>query len=394
MTALACVLVASALAVPQEGRPPRLGKPTRPSPWETAWRMGGEFRYDTNVWLLDGGEQDRLEDELPGDQVSGRYEDMESVDDLVFNPDVRFEAQGPGLGGRRLEFTLDLEYSAYFENPRRSYLDLDLKLTQGIGRDGRLSLGLGLVPDYFYENYLEDAVDLTGSNSAAERRYEAGVYREWTPELEYRHRILDESARQPFGMDALLAVGWRLREYDSPFSGRNVDAPWFRLRFRFDYGSKWNFSVHYVFEDVRNDTHDEILILDEPDFGLDFNGDGTATDNNARARVDVDRTYHDDEVEFSVSYQMLPQAEVGLSYAHVWRRYESGETFDIYHKDREDARDDFGLFARVRVNGRWSGRLGWDWREKSTDRPANPDAGGETVDYKRHVFSVSLTYAF
>jgi hypothetical protein len=60
--------------------------------WETQWRLRAELAYDSNVWLLEDDQQDRLEDERPGDAVSGRFDRMEAVDDFILTPGVRLHA--------------------------------------------------------------------------------------------------------------------------------------------------------------------------------------------------------------------------------------------------------------------------------------------------------------
>ena len=393
------LLLASLLAAPQQNGYPRQETPNtrgtqgRPSSWSFDGKAGGGFTYDSNVWLLDGGQQDRLDADRPSDQVSGRFNDMESVDDIIFTPDLRLEVKGPSPLGRRLSVYFDLEYPFYTQNGNRSHLDLGLGLAQGVGARGTLELSFGFVPEFFRKNYLADAVDADGDGDIAsdERIYEDGTYREWEIALEYRHKLVDSTAQQPFGLVGAVALGLRDRTYDSPFDGHDEDAPFLELGLRFAYGPKVTWGIKYRYEAIDTPTEQEVVLIDEVALGQNVNGDAFIT-NDARTVTAVDRSRIEHRIGLSFGYQLSPTVEAEISYVRLLREFDSGESLDFAHAGREDTRDEFGIELKIALAKGWSGRVGWEWREQHTDRPEEPGESGGTVDYKRNLFFVSAVY--
>ncbi len=393
------LLLLALLSAPQQngyGRqetPSTRRAPAKPGAWTFEGRAEGGFTYDSNVWLLDGGQRDRLEDDRPSDQASGRFDDMESVDDLVFTPDLRLEAKGPSPFGRRLTAFFDLEYAFYTQNSRRSHLDLGLGAAQAVGARGQMELSIGFVPELFRKNYLADAVDANANGDIAsdERIYEDGTYREWDVALEYRHDLVQRTAQSPFGLRGALALGLRDRTYDSPFDHRDEDAPFVRLGLRFEHGPRVKWGLRYAYEAIDAPNEPAVVLVDEIALGQDVNGDAILA-NDARAFTPVDRARVEHSIALSFAYGLSATVEVELTYERLLRDWESDEALDFSHRGREDTRDEFGVALRVRMAKGWDGRIGWEWREQHTDRSDDPGGTGDTVDYKRHLILVSAVY--
>ena len=369
------------------------GVPSRPGAWTLDGRAEAGITYDTNVWLLDGGQQDRLEEDRPADQISGRYDNMESVDDFIFTPDLRLEARGPSPLGRRMDAYLDLEYPFYSSNPHRSHLELGLGVVQDIGPRGNLEFSLKFMPDYFKKNYLADGVDANGNGniSADERRYDDGTYREGELELEYRHKLVDRDAQHPFGLFGDVALGLRERAYDSPFDNRDEDAWFARLGLRFAYGPKLRWGIHYRYESIDAPGDSEVVLVDEVALGQDVNGDAILA-NNGRVVTPVDRSKAEQTIGLSLGYALTSALEAEIAYSRLFRDYSSNEPLDFAHTDREDSRDEVEMGLKFFLTKNWDTRVGWQWREQHTDRPDDPGGSGETVDYKRHLFLISAVY--
>ncbi len=394
--ALVVLLLAAAQQQNGYGRPDpvRPGQTQgRPSSWSTEWRARGELAFDSNVWLLDGGQQDRLDRDLPADQGTGRFDDMESVEDVFLTPSFRFEAKGPSPLGRKMGAWIGLEYPFYFQNSRRSHLELGLGAGQAVGENGHLGLSLGFIPEYFRKNYLANAVDADGDGDidADERRYEDGTYREWEIELEYRHKIADRTPQKRFGLDGAVALGLRDRAFDSPFDGRAEDGIFLKLGLKFAYGKPLRWGLHYKVEAIDSPTEAEVVLINEVALGRNVNGDAFITDD-ARTVTNVDRTRTEHRIGLSFGYDLSPTVELEAGLARLLRDWDSGEPLDFAHTGRQDARDEFALGLRFAAGKGWDGRVGWEWREQHTDRPDDPGGSGETVDYKRNLFFVSFVY--
>lgn len=377
-----------------------------PAKWETEWRVKGTLEYNSNVFLLDGDHQDRLENDLPADQASGRYDDMESVEDFILTPELRFEVKGPSPLGRRLDAWLGLQAPVYFLNPRRTHFDIGVGVGQSIGRDGHLGFSAGMLPQYFNKNYLADGVDASGNGSISsdERIYEAGVYQEFEVQLEYRHRIVDRSAQQPLGLEGEVAAGYRMRTYDSPFDGRDETAPFVRVGLDVSYafrrgaakGSGWVLKggVFYKYEAVDSPTEQEVVLLNEAFYGVDFSGDGDTTDSNARSVQAVDRTRTEHRFGVLLGASIGSSIDLGVEYSRLLKEFDSSNPLDVAHSGRNDTRDDFGLFLKYSFRKGVDVKVGYDWRRQITDRPDDPDSVSESTDYKRNIFYLSFSYRF
>jgi hypothetical protein len=108
--------------------------------WAASWSLGLDVAYNSNVWLLDGDDQDRLLADQPGDQISGRFDDMERIEDGIITPSLRVAAKGPSPFGRKLEAYAELEWRQYAVNSARSHLRARAGTDQRVGPDGRLAM--------------------------------------------------------------------------------------------------------------------------------------------------------------------------------------------------------------------------------------------------------------
>jgi hypothetical protein len=389
-------LIAASAAHAQETRkkepPPRLRPPARGTSWEAGWRARADLRYDSNVFQLDPKDEDRLEAGLPADDASGRHDDMESVDDEVLAPRLRFEARDPSPLGRRLDAWAELEYEQYVENPRRSHAEASLGVQQGLGARGRIGLELDLSPRTFQKNYLADGIDADGDGdvSASERVYRAALYREVEARLDYRHEIVPRGAAQPFGLDGVVAIGWRDQDFNAAFDGRDESGPSLALELRFGWAKTARWSVGWRLEEVSSPAATEVRVFDEPEYGMDFNGDGDALDNNIRRDVRVDRSHRANRFGGAVEVTVAPGVDVELSYWRVRKAYTSDEPLDFSNRGREDDRHEIGLAVKFAIDKGWDARIGWQRLQQDTDRPADPNAT-ETLDYERDIVTLSVT---
>src|SRR5258708_19939897 len=85
--------------------------------WKGAVKVEAKGRYDSNTFLFSDRQKTKLQTAGPAEQISGRFKDMNGVHDYIFTPSVKFLAEGPGVGGRRLGLQADVNYDMYFLNP-------------------------------------------------------------------------------------------------------------------------------------------------------------------------------------------------------------------------------------------------------------------------------------
>ncbi|MGH7672455.1 MAG: hypothetical protein ACREMC_06110, partial [Gemmatimonadales bacterium] len=362
--------------------------------WRPAVRVHAEGRYDDNPFLLTSGHKRRLASVSAADSQSGRFRDMESATDLISIPSLRLGIEGPGLGGRTLGIEADVAYEANLRNAERRHVELAFGIEQSLPRSGWLRLGADWRPGYFHKNYLADAVDLNldGDIGPEERLYERGASNEIDLALSYRHRLVKSTKRRPLGVTAELEVGYLDRGYDAPFPGRGRSGPGAGAALAFEVDRRWVIGLDYAFASLGGDPTQEVLILNENDFGQDFNSNGSTSDDSARAVVLVDRSRTEHELEISLQGEIGKAATVELGYGRRMRNFGSSEPFDVVNRDRRDVRNELAAELDVRLASGLHLALGARRAAQSTNRAGDPGSTGEVADYTRYVASAGLRY--
>lgn len=362
--------------------------------WQIKLDAQGELEHNSNVFRLSPAQEGKIKLDLPGDQVSGRFKDMESVSDLIFSPSLAFKALiRRSLFGRKLSLRAGVRYHQYRQNPKMSYANVGLSIQQEISKRSKLRFRSEYIPSRFRKNYLAEAIDDTGQVTRDERIYREGVYREWDVALDYKHRFLKRK-KGKLGLTGDILVGYTLRRYDAPFEGRDKEALRGRLLVDLDLTKWWKADVEFTYESVDRPVGQEVLILDEPDFLVDFSGDGDQLDIDIRTVQRIDRSYVIQRIEVSTQFDLTKSLDFSAGYERFMRDYSSREPIDPIHIDREDRRDAIKLELDYRV---WRGlnfKASYKQVIQKTNRSGDPGSLGEITDYKAMVFSGGLVYRF
>lgn len=364
--------------------------------WTPSARVTGEFAYDDNPFLLTAGRKRRLDPVSSADSVSGRFRDMASATDVILVPSVQVGVEGPGLGGRTMDVEAELSYEAPIENAERRHVELDIGIVQSLPHAGRVRLRADWRPGYFHKNYLADAVDVNanGNIGPEERRYASGTSNEVDLALSYRHRLAKSTARRRLGVSAEVELGYFDRRYEAPFAGRGRSGPGAGAGLMFDVGRRWTIDVTYAYASLGGDPTSEVLILNENDFGQDFNGNLNTTDDSARAAVLVDRSRAEHELGLSAQGELSKAVTLEVGYGWRLRRFGSNETFDVVNRDRRDVLHEVSAELDCRLASGLHFVFGGRRAAQSTNRAGDPASTGDVTDYTRHVASAGLRYRF
>jgi opacity protein-like surface antigen len=364
--------------------------------WKPAARVQAGVQYDGNPFLLTAVRKSKLGAVSAADSQSGRFRDMTNATDVIPTPSLHLGIAGPGLGGRPLEIAADVAYEANLQNRRRRHAELGVGIRQALRRGGRLRLGVDWRPSYFHKNYLADAVDLNsdGLIGPDERRYASGTSNEVDVALSYRHRLVKSTKRRALGVTAEIEAGYFDRSYDAPFAGRSRSGPGAGAGLTFQLSRRWAVGLDYAFASLGGNAVQEVLILNENDFGQDFNGNGSVTDDSARAAVLVDRSRLEHELGVSVAGELGKAATLSLGYARRVRNFSSSQPFDVVNRDRHDARNELSTELDVRLAAPLHLVLGARRAAQTTNRAGDPGSSGEVTDYARAVASVGVRYRF
>ncbi len=364
--------------------------------WSSSARVQVDWTYDGNPFLLTSGGKSRLDAVSAADSQSGRFRGMESATDMIPIPSLRLGIGAPGLGGRTLEIDAEVTYEANLRNAERRHAEFGFGIEQSLPRAGQLRLGADWRPGYFHKNYLADAVDLNtdGDIGPEERRYASGNSNEVDVALSYRHRLVKSTKRRPLGVTAELEVGYLDRSYDAPFAGRSRSGPGAGAGLAFELGRRWVIGLDYAFASLGGDPAQEVLILNENDFGQDFNGNLSTSDDSARAVVLVDRSRAEREIGLSVQGELGKAATLEVGYARRVRNFSSSEPFDVVNRDRRDARNELTAELDLRLASGLHLALGARRAAQGTNRAGDPGSTGEVADYTRYVASAGVRYRF
>lgn len=370
-------------------------RPEKPgSRWHLTPALRVDVGFDDNVFLLQTSKKDNVAAPSAADVTSGRYAGMESANDVLTTLSTAVALKGPGLLGKTSVVSPAVDYELYTRNSERSNVRLGLSLEQELWAESRLRLQGRLTPSYFAKNYLADAVDGDGNGSVsdAERVYAGGEYRESELGAGYRFPLARSSRKRPFGAELQLDGGYYGRTYDAPFTGRDLKGPTAGAKLLLDLGRRVSLALAYDFASLSATPMAQVQLLDEIEFGQDFNGNGTATDVDARALTMVDRSRREQSLGTALSLDLSRAADLALGYEHRWRRYTSEQPLDVSNNGRRDTRNQASARLRLKLAKDLRLRLGGIRSVQSLNRAGDPGSTGEIDDYTRYQGSLGLSY--
>jgi hypothetical protein len=378
--------------------PPESESPKQSRKAKNSWRVSPALRvdaeYDDNVFLLSSGRKDDVENPSSAEMISGRYADMEKGSDLLTTMSAGLVLKGPGLWGKPSVIAPEVSYELYTQNDHRSNVNAGFSVQQQAWAGGRLRLQGRVSPKYFVRNYLVDAIDRDGSGSITEdeRMYAPGEYAEGEFGADYRLPLSKVTKRQRFGAAIQLGGGFSSRSYAAPFAGRNLHGPTAGAKLLLDLGRRLELDVGYDYTSLAAPRSAQVLLLNEADFDQDFNGNGTATDLDARVATLVDRSRKEHRAGATLHFEPSKPVDVTLGYEYRWRRYTSDQPLDVSHRGRKDARHQISSDIRFRLGKDLRLRLGGVHSRQNLNRTGDPGAAGEIDDYTRSQARLGLSY--
>ncbi|HEX2645736.1 MAG TPA: hypothetical protein VHO95_00755, partial [Candidatus Dormibacteraeota bacterium] len=258
--------------------------------WHALGSVAVEEESNNNVFLLTDAVKARLDTVTAAPAPATRFADMQSANDYITVVRLGVGAEGPGLSGRTLSVRTDARYDFYALNAKRRNLDLSFAIAQAFPHHGHLQLRGRFVPSYFYRNFMADAIDLNGDGTieSNERIYAAGTYSDARLMLGYRQWLIRSTAAQPFGAAVEVELGRVTRTYEAPLRYRSYRGPEVAGALTLDFTRSVGFELGYRRASLTSTPDTAVLVLNEPDFNRDFNGDGTAVDLRVRTVQMVD----------------------------------------------------------------------------------------------------------
>ena len=341
--------------------------------------------YDGNVFLLPSSKRNNVATPSAASVTSGRYENMDAFADVITTGRAALGLRTDGLNGRNLTLTPSVAYEFYALNAERRNLSFDLALEQDLRRDGRVRLRAGYVPTYFARNYLTDATDanLDGTIAAAERVYARGDYSEFGTQADYRLRLAKSTRAKPFGAFMSVGAGYVSRAHDAPFAARDFNGPTGMLRLQLEPRRGLEFETTYEVALLSSPVTLQVVLLDEPVYGEDLNGNGNATDLNARTVRSVDRSRSEHAIGQVMRFEPGERTDVELMVEYRWRRFSSNEPYDAANNGRRDQRLQVGVDLERRLRRGVRLLAGVRYGGQQLNRRTDLGADGAVDDYTK-----------
>ena len=368
-------------------------------PAEESWRLAPALRivqtFDDNPFLLSDARKAGVDAPSASSITSGRYTSMAGASDFITSMRGGMKAEGPAILGRKLTLGADVRYEYYQRNAKRRNYFFDLRAEQALGHGTHIGARAELQPKYFFRNYLADAIDANsdGIIQSAERVYAAGIYSDQELTGEIRQRLAKSSDDHPFGAELTLEGGHKIRAYQQPFQTRGYRGPFAGVSGQLDLTANVELEGEYRRSSLRSTPGTSVVLLNEPDFNQDFNGNGTTTDLRVRSVQAVDFSRIEQDIAGRFRVRASDAVETTLSYGRRLRSYQSKQPYDIYNNSRYDHRDRFGLDMAYRFSPGKSIHFGGNYEVQKLTNTLRPTATlDDATDYTRKGFYASWSH--
>lgn len=385
-------LSAQSLYSQSDSAPAKAPKPGKG--WQADVESKAAVQYDDNVFLLSPSQRSALASPSSATTVSGRYEGMESANDMIGVGNIAIQVSGPGARGRTLEITPEISYEFASRNQLRREAAGALSIAQSLGAGRRIRLKAGSTPSHFSRNYLSDAVDAdaNGSISSGERIYTRGQYGEYSIVGDLR---LPLGAKSSKGASVVLVAGggYYARSYDAPFAVRDLSGPTATISLDVGQKSPVELELTYDLASLSAVPGPQIMLLDEPVYNIDFNGNANTTDLSARAVVDIDRSRLEHQIGGTLIFDTGSRVNASLGYDYRIRSFRSTLPYDEDNAGRRDNRSGIRGSLRAKMAKGVYLSTGAKFLTQGTNRPLG-SALGEEADYRNIVASVGLQASF
>ena len=355
-----------------------------------AWKTGVEISREDNLFHLSPAQIASKALNKAGDQVNGRFTGMAEVGDtaLTVSPEVTLPA------GRKASFRLSAEGRRYLGNPKKSSVALKAGYERKLSGAGAARLGLKYIPGEFQKNYLVGGTpDPTGKVTRDQQLWKEGHFSEWEVSAGYRHKLLGR--KSGLGLEAGAAAAYCARRYAAAeLRSRDDKKLKGTLSLDAEPSKRLAFGLYGSYERSKSPVSRDVLLLDEPVFGLDFNADGDKLDNNIRTVQSVDRSLNAAAAGLKAAWQASRRLELEAGYEREKKTYTSSQPLDPSDKDRVDRKHTLSAAVSLKLSGAAKARLGFVYEGQKTDKAGDPASAGEVTGYIDRTWSAGVTLRF
>ena len=351
------------------------------------WKIEIGMTCSDNVYHLSDSQIEKLEEMDPDDTAAGRFDDMESVTDTIWEPRIGLKMKRVSPLGGKVGIASWIQYHAHRENTARNYPEAELEVYHSVRKHGQLRMTWKYTDGFFQKNYLTgvDDANNNGNITRAERIYSPAIYNELEGVVAYRHTWMKRKKEAFSRLETEIFGGGSDRTHDGDlFRNRDKRIATAGGDVRLGFLSVIEVRLAYQFEDLRTDNQSELVLFDETVAGEDVNGDGEVK-GNAALETRIDRSCFRNTVEIAPVFALSDDCELYLQYR--WRRsgYRSDNPLDIDHYHQTAYKRQFRTGLAYDFCDRWSAEM--EYRRTSDD-----DADDD--DYTENNILAAVQYRF
>lgn len=333
---------------------------------KTQWSLKLDTEWSDNVFKMSEKQMDKFNEDK-GDDTIGKYNDMESISDLIFSIEPKFKMEAKnGLFSRKSSLTGKLKYQYYSKNTKKSFFKLSLSGKQKVSKKGTIIIKAKYIPSSFKKNY--QLVDPTAPDSL---RYNESVYSKIDLSGAYRHRFNVGSLK----INSDFFMGYGNKSYNEEFPGRNQDAFYTGVALKLKPSKLWDLYLEYTYESVKSP------IEEEPVKSID-------------QVTTVNRSHNSNNLEFVFSVMPLKRLEIYAGAELTFKDYLSSEPIDPNKKNRDDSRTEFMLGFEYKILKQLFLMVEYKNTNQQTNRPEDPDYVGEKTDYITKIVKAGIQWRF
>ena len=349
------------------------------------WSAEIGFEHTDNLFHLSQSQEAALEEIEEENVENHRFDDMESMSDTIFSPEIGFRYKTDSPMGGKFSIGSKVAYNFHMDNKERNYPEAKITMEHSVGKKGVLSLENDLLFDFFKKNYLSAADDDNGNGNVPrdERTYSAAFYDEYESILSYEHELLKNKGQMLSEVDIRPFIGYGSRTYNSLFENRDRNIAIGGIGLVFEFMSRLDLEVIYTYESVSGANGNELVLFDETVKDTDVNDDGDIK-SNAALVTRIDRSSNRYTIEISPSLELSKDIQLFAEYKKRTTDYQSDNPLDIDHYETTAYREKIGGGIQYDFMKSWSAEAKYE----------KTDEDDEDDDYTENVFSVSVKYAF
>lgn len=325
--------------------------------WNFETRLNTSF--NDNVFRLTNDRKDRYDRRDSDDEMSGRYTDMNSLSDIVINPEFSAEMKFRSPFKHNMYLISDVGYNVYMQNNKANFVETGLELIQEVRKKDEISLDFEGKFGFFMRNYLSDATDLNndGNISSDEKVYSPGIYNQTELKFSYLFLLKKRNKSGPFfgRWEAYLEPSYEYssRQFEAPLENRSRKGNNFGAELTLEPSQKLKFEIKYNYINFKSPNDEEVVLVE-------------SNNNIVRSIAKVDRSRIQKNFGVSADYSPTKKFNIFTEFGNQQLDYQTTNFLDEnrFELARKRVAAAFGI--RLKPSKNWSMQLEFNRKDFET----------------------------